>query len=81
MARYKLIDSNPRLLPVNLASQLIPGTFEHALNQLIDQELDLSAFDARYRNDSHGCGGVRPGGVAQGGAVRLFARAAQQSID
>ena len=60
MARYKLIDSNPRLLPVDLAAQLTPGTFEHALNQLIDQALDLSAFDARYRNDATGAAAYAP---------------------
>ena len=32
MARYKHIDTSPRLLPVDLARQLLPGTFEHALN-------------------------------------------------
>jgi hypothetical protein len=34
MARYKHIDTNPRFLPVDLARQLLPGTFEHALNHL-----------------------------------------------
>lgn len=29
MARYKVIDTHPRLLPVNLAAQLLPGTYEH----------------------------------------------------
>ena len=31
MARYKYIDTNPRFLAVDLAQQLLPGTFEHAL--------------------------------------------------
>jgi len=30
MARYKYIDTNPRFLAVDLAKQLLPGTFEHA---------------------------------------------------
>ena len=30
-ARYKYIDTNPRFLAVDLAQQLRPGTFEHAL--------------------------------------------------
>ncbi|MDP3032286.1 MAG: hypothetical protein Q8N33_09440 [Rhodocyclaceae bacterium] len=51
MARYKPIDTSPRFLAVDLERQLLPGTFEHALNHLIDRELDLSGFDARYRND------------------------------
>ena len=42
MARYKRIDTSPKFLPVDLSRQLLPGTFEHALNYLIDNELDLS---------------------------------------
>lgn len=54
MARYKTIDTSPRFLAVDLERQLIPGTFVHALNHLIDNELDLSGFDARHSNDSSG---------------------------
>jgi transposase len=51
MARYKPIDRNPRLLPVVLSEQIQPGTFEFALDHLVDNELDLSALDTRFRND------------------------------
>lgn len=54
MARYKHIDTSPRFLPVDLARQLLPGTFEHALNHLLDHAIDLSYFDARFRNDLTG---------------------------
>lgn len=54
MARYKHIDTSPRFLAVDLQRQLIPGTFEHALNHLLDHELDLSGFDARFRNEHTG---------------------------
>ena len=60
MARYKHIDTNPKFLPVDLALQLMPGTFEHALSHLIDHELDLSRFDARYRNDESGAPAYPP---------------------
>jgi transposase len=53
MARYKYVDMSPRLLPVVLEAQLVPGSFAHALHLLVD-ELDLSAFDAHYRNDETG---------------------------
>jgi hypothetical protein len=53
MARYKNIDTSPRFLAVDLERQLLPGTFEHALNYLIDRELDLSSLDVRYRNDAN----------------------------
>ena len=60
MPRYKLIDSSPRLLPVHLEAQLVPGTFEHALDQLLDNELDLSGLDARYCNDLSGARAYAP---------------------
>ena len=60
MARYKHIDTNPRLLPVDLARQLLPGTFEHALNHLLDGPIDLSSFDARFRNDATGAPAYPP---------------------
>jgi len=60
MARYKHIDTNPRLLPVDLARQLLPGTFEHAVSHLVDREIDLSHFDARYQNDETGAPAYPP---------------------
>jgi transposase len=60
MARYKYIDTSPRFLPVDLARQLIPGTFEHAVNHLLDHAVDLSSFDARFRNDDTGAPAYPP---------------------
>ena len=60
MARYKHIDTSPRLLPVDLAQQLLPGTFEHALNHLLEHEIDLSGFDARFCNDETGATAYPP---------------------
>jgi transposase len=54
MARYKDVDSGMKLLAVDLGRQLLPGTFEHALSHLLERELDLSAFDAHYKNDVAG---------------------------
>lgn len=51
MAKYKQIDTSLRFIAVDLERQLLPGTFEHALNHVIDHELDLSGFDTRYKND------------------------------
>lgn len=61
MARYKIIDTSPRFLALDLRQQLIAGTFEHALDWLVDHELDLSDFDARYHNDSNGAPAYPPG--------------------
>lgn len=54
MARYKIIDRSPRFLPVVLDAQLMSGSFENALDYLIDHQLDLGALDRRYRNDDTG---------------------------
>ncbi len=60
MARYKHIDTSPRFLAVDLQRQLLPGTFEYALNHLVDHELDLSRFDARFNNDNTGAPALPP---------------------
>jgi hypothetical protein len=60
MARYKNIDTSPRFLAVDLQRQLLPGTFEYALNHLLDHELDLSGFDARFCNDQTGAAAYPP---------------------
>jgi transposase len=60
MARYKHIDTSPRFIAVDLERQLHPGTFEHALNYLVDHELDLRRFDARYKNDLTGASAYPP---------------------
>lgn len=60
MARYKHIDTSPRFLALDLQRQLLPGTFEHALNHLLDHEVDLSGFDARFSNDETGAAAYPP---------------------
>jgi transposase len=60
MARYKYFDKSQGLfLTVSLEGQLIPGSFEHTVNYLIDQ-LDLSAFDAAFHNDPKGAPAYSP---------------------
>jgi hypothetical protein len=79
MARYMLIDTNPRLLPVNLAAQLLPGNFEHAVDHLLDHAIVRSRFDARFRIDTTGAPAYGAGGAAQGRALRVRGRDRQQS--
>ena len=43
-----------KLVAISVADQLQPGTFEFAINHLIDHKLDLSVFHARYENDDGG---------------------------
>ena len=60
MARYKHIDTSPRMLPVDLARELLPGIFEHAPSHLLDYAIDLSGFDARFGNDATGATAYPP---------------------
>ena len=60
MARYTFLDTNPQFLRVDLARRLLLGTFEHALNHLLDHEVDLARFDARFRNDTTGAPAYPP---------------------
>ena len=52
MVRYKPVDLHlSKLLPAKFSEQILPSTFEYALNWLVDHEIDLSVFDALYCND------------------------------
>lgn len=59
-ARYKPINRSPQLLTVDLARQLLPGSFADALGYVIDHELERSAFGQRYRNDDGGAPAYAP---------------------
>jgi hypothetical protein len=55
VARFKKYNYNQkRLIAVSFAEQIIAGTFEHALDYLIDNDVDLSIFEKRYSNDETG---------------------------
>ncbi|VAW82417.1 Transposase [hydrothermal vent metagenome] len=46
--------SQSKMVIINYADQLQPGTFEHAIHFLIEHKLDLSIFDPSFKNDSTG---------------------------
>jgi transposase len=48
------------MVPVNLQDQLIPGSLEFAIHYLVDNEIDLSGFEARFKNDEEGRPGYDP---------------------
>jgi len=61
MARFKHYDyGQAKMLPVRFAEQILPGTFEYTLNRLIDERIDLSIFEARYRNEETGAPAYDP---------------------
>ena len=60
MARYKAYSYEQKIMiPVSLENQILPGTFEHTLNLVIDQ-MDLASFDERYSNDATGASAYDP---------------------
>ena len=60
MPRYKPVERNGLFIAVVLDEQIQPGTFEFALTHLVDEELDLTALDARFRNDATGASAYDP---------------------
>jgi transposase len=55
MARDKPYDDAPmQMLPISVDRQIRPGTFEDTLDDLIDEKIDLSVFEARSKNDAGG---------------------------
>ena len=61
MARYKDYDySQGKFIPIHFDQQILPGTFEYSLDYLIDNEIGLSLFDLRYRNDETGAPAYNP---------------------
>jgi len=61
MAKFKPLNENQLvMLPISLQDQLVPGTLEHTISQLVDQHVDLSVFDRRYNNDETGATAIHP---------------------
>jgi transposase len=63
MARYKTTDvaaGQGLFLNVNLSKQLMPGSFEYMLNDLLNGKIDISIFDKNYKNDKTGASAVPP---------------------
>jgi transposase len=61
MARYKHYDYDQLMMvPVSLEGQLMPGTLEYAIHHVVEERLDLSMFDERYRNDETGRKAIDP---------------------
>ena len=61
MAKYKETNKRQgRFIPVIFEDQVLPGTIEHAICDIIDHHIDLSVFDAHYKNDKTGAPAVPP---------------------
>ena len=63
MARYKYSDveaGQGLFLTIKLKEQLLPGTFEYMLDDLIGSKIDISDFDTNYKNDVTGATAISP---------------------
>lgn len=61
MARYKDYSYDQGVMvPITFKDQIVAGTFEYALNHIIDNELDLSSFETRFKNDETGAPAFDP---------------------
>ena len=61
MAKFKPLNENQLvMLPISLQDQLVPETLEHTISELVDKHLDLSVFNARYKNDEVGAAAIHP---------------------
>ena len=61
MAKYKPSNENQMvMLPISLQDQLVSGTLEHTISELVDKHVDLSVFDERYNNDVIGAAAIHP---------------------
>lgn len=61
MARYKEYSYDQgKLIPISFQKQIVPGSFEFALNDIVDNVLDLSVFEGRFCNDETGAPAYDP---------------------
>jgi transposase len=63
MAKYRTSDvagGQGLFISVHLREQLLPGSYEQMLDEIIGKKIDLSVFDKKYKNDETGAGAVPP---------------------
>ena len=61
MARYKPTDyGQGQFIPISFEKQILPGSFEHAVNFVIDEKLDFSILDEMRTNDDAGAPAYNP---------------------
>jgi transposase len=61
MPRYKEYSyEQTKMIPISYERQILPGSFEYALDHIIEHEIDLSIFKERYHNDVTGAPAFNP---------------------
>jgi hypothetical protein len=59
-------------MPIPFEKQFLPDTLECSLNQLIDNELDLSIFEECYKNEETGTPALGYSGQSLGALGRMW---------
>jgi len=55
MAKYKKYNySQMAMIPVSLEDQLVPGTLEYTIHEVVETRVDVSVFADNYYNDQTG---------------------------
>lgn len=61
MARFKRVDREQGvMIPISYGDQILPGTFEHALDYIVENRINTSAMEARYANAVTGASAYSP---------------------
>ena len=61
MAKYKSYNySQTVMLPVSLEDQLTHGTIEFAIHTLVEEIMNMTRFDGKFKNDETGCKAYNP---------------------
>ena len=61
MARYKPADySQGQFIPISFEKQILPGSFEHAVDFVVGEKLDFSILDEAHTNDNAGAPAYDP---------------------
>ena len=66
MAKYKTTERETGqglFVVVDMRKQLIQGTLEWGINEIVEKKLDMSAFDSEYKNDIEGRPAINPRGL------------------
>jgi len=72
MARYKDYSyEQGKLIPITFREQIIPGSFEFALSEIVDNVLDLSVFEGRFSNDETGAPAYDPRSYSRSSSMRI----------
>jgi transposase len=61
MARYKEYSYTQGLMiPVDFTKQIVPGTLEHTIHWIVENKIDVSGIEKKYRNDAIGAPAYDP---------------------